>query len=183
MPDARASGGGPSDRRLDRLDVINRRRKQAGAEPIRIAGTAPLQRVGALPSTSRIRQAIEHNRGLRQRLIADIEAAAGQAGLVQAPGRRAELLGSDAAAAAPRRRRAAQTQFPRGHRRGDRGGGWIGSPRRRTFTVLDSHEGRHMTTHCCRRGRKMLGFPNSTCAVCAPPDKSDAHLGAVERGQ
>ena len=70
-----------SNARLDRVETINRRRKAAGLDPIALPGATPMKRVGALPSTSRIRQVIEHNRGLRQRLIADIEAAAERAGL------------------------------------------------------------------------------------------------------
>ena len=44
-------------------------------------GASPLQRLGALPSTSRIARIIEHNRDIRRRLIADIEANAARLGL------------------------------------------------------------------------------------------------------
>ena len=70
-----------SDARLDRLEVVNRRRRQAGLDPVRLGGAASMQRVGALPSTSRIAKALEHNRGIRQRLIAAIEADAGRLNL------------------------------------------------------------------------------------------------------
>ena len=44
-------------------------------------GAPSMQRLGTLPATSRIARTIEHNRGVRQRLIADIEANAARLGL------------------------------------------------------------------------------------------------------
>ena len=73
-----------SDARLDRLEATNRRRRQQGLEPIRLDGTSSMERVGVLPSTSRIAQTIEHNRGIRQRLIAAIQADAGRLNLSDA---------------------------------------------------------------------------------------------------
>lgn len=70
-----------SDRRLDRLDVVNRRRRAAGLDPIQADGASSMQRVGVLPATSRIARIILHNRALRRRLIADIEGNAELAGL------------------------------------------------------------------------------------------------------
>ena len=69
-----------SDRRLDRLDVVNRRRREAGAEPLRIDGASSMRRLGALPATSRIAKTIAHNRAIRQRLIAGITASAARTG-------------------------------------------------------------------------------------------------------
>lgn len=71
----------PSDRRLDRIEAINRRRRQAGVDPIRYNGASPVPRVGALTSTSRLAKTIEHNRGIRRRLIAAIHVAPERAGL------------------------------------------------------------------------------------------------------
>ena len=78
-PGALAGAAGPTGGVV--VTPPDRRTPRRGADQIGIQGTPSMQRVGALPAGSRIAAKIEHDRAIRQRLIAAIHDAAGRAGL------------------------------------------------------------------------------------------------------